>query len=120
MMRLMMLMLVALVANALQLQAMRAPSAAARGSVSMGVINENIDKENPKVVNTLKASEIEGSKGVFCRQSPWIDMWSCYLCFVGAESRCWKSGTFPLCNGAHVAHNKETGDNVGPLIISKD
>uniref|UniRef100_A0A7S4C3I3 Iron-binding zinc finger CDGSH type domain-containing protein n=1 Tax=Chrysotila carterae TaxID=13221 RepID=A0A7S4C3I3_CHRCT len=100
MMRLMMLMLVALVANALQLQAMRAPSAAARGSVSMGVINENIDKENPKVVNTLKASEIEGSKGVFCR--------------------CWKSGTFPLCNGAHVAHNKETGDNVGPLIISKD
>jgi len=66
----------------------------------MSVINESIDKENPKVVNILKVSEIEGKKGVFCR--------------------CWKSGTFPLCNGAHVAHNKETGDNVGPLIIAKE
>ena len=26
---------------------------------------------------------------------------------------------FPLCNGTHVKHNKETGDNVGPLIVSK-
>mmetsp|Transcript_41154 Transcript_41154/g.77114 ORF Transcript_41154/g.77114 Transcript_41154/m.77114 type:complete len:90 (-) Transcript_41154:201-470(-) len=34
--------------------------------------------------------------------------------------RCWKSATFPYCNGAHVAHNKATGDNVGPLIISMD
>jgi len=25
-----------------------------------------------------------------------------------------------MCNGAHVAHNKATGDNVGPLIIQKD
>ena len=32
--------------------------------------------------------------------------------------RCWKSETFPLCDAAHVAHNKETGDNVGPLIVS--
>ncbi|CAM9819980.1 unnamed protein product [Ectocarpus fasciculatus] len=32
--------------------------------------------------------------------------------------RCWKSGTFPLCDGAHVKHNEATGDNVGPLIVS--
>eukprot|EP00986_Skeletonema_menzelii_P012277 scaffold6708_cov153-Skeletonema_menzelii.AAC.3 len=32
--------------------------------------------------------------------------------------RCWQSGTFPLCDGSHMAHNKETGDNVGPLIVS--
>ena len=32
--------------------------------------------------------------------------------------RCWQSGTFPLCDGKHMAHNKETGDNVGPLIVS--
>jgi CDGSH-type Zn-finger protein len=31
--------------------------------------------------------------------------------------RCWKSKKFPYCDGAHVKHNKETGDNVGPLII---
>ena len=34
--------------------------------------------------------------------------------------RCWKSGTFPLCDASHVNHNKETGDNVGPLIIDND
>ena len=27
--------------------------------------------------------------------------------------RCWLSDTFPLCNGAHMTHNKETGDNLG-------
>lgn len=34
--------------------------------------------------------------------------------------RCWKSGTFPYCDGAHVAHNKATGDNVGPLIVTAE
>jgi CDGSH-type Zn-finger protein len=37
-----------------------------------------------------------------------------------AYCRCWKSGTFPLCNGAHMAHNKEAGDNVGPLLVKKE
>ena len=32
--------------------------------------------------------------------------------------RCWQSGTFPVCDGTHMEHNKETGDNVGPLIVS--
>jgi CDGSH-type Zn-finger protein len=26
---------------------------------------------------------------------------------------------FPYCDGAHAKHNKETGDNVGPLIVEK-
>ena len=29
--------------------------------------------------------------------------------------RCWKSSTFPYCDGSHTQHNKETGDNVGPV-----
>ena len=53
--------------------------------------------------------------------------------------RCWKSKTFPYCDGSHVAvstqrrtaptqrltrgsraqHNKATGDNLGPLIVTK-
>jgi len=59
-------------------------------------INQSIDLDSPKVA-TLD-SLADGSKKVYCR--------------------CWQSGTFPLCDGAHVAHNKETGDNVGPLICS--
>lgn len=64
-----------------------------------GVINKSIKKEEAKVVDFLKAPEIDG-KAVMCR--------------------CWKSGTFPYCDGKHVEHNKETGDNVGPLIVSKE
>mmetsp|Transcript_14876 Transcript_14876/g.26877 ORF Transcript_14876/g.26877 Transcript_14876/m.26877 type:complete len:100 (+) Transcript_14876:122-421(+) len=61
-----------------------------------GKINEKIDLDSPKVatMDSVKA----GGKKVYCR--------------------CWQSGTFPLCDGAHMAHNKETGDNVGPLIVS--
>lgn len=59
-------------------------------------INQSIDLDSPKVATQDKISE-EGGKKVYCR--------------------CWKSETFPLCDGSHVAHNKITGDNVGPLIL---
>ena len=51
-------------------------------------INTQIDLESPKVVNTDELAA--GEKKVYCR--------------------CWKSGTFPLCDAAHVAHNKENGE----------
>eukprot|EP00471_Norrisiella_sphaerica_P001579 CAMPEP_0184484610 /NCGR_PEP_ID=MMETSP0113_2-20130426/6312_1 /TAXON_ID=91329 /ORGANISM="Norrisiella sphaerica, Strain BC52" /LENGTH=135 /DNA_ID=CAMNT_0026865681 /DNA_START=24 /DNA_END=431 /DNA_ORIENTATION=+ len=59
-------------------------------------INEMIDLESPKVVNMEDLKP--GEKKVYCR--------------------CWKSGTFPLCDGTHAKWNKETGDNVGPLIVT--
>lgn len=61
-------------------------------------INLKIDLNSSKVVN--QESMCGGEKKVYCR--------------------CWKSGTFPLCDGAHVEHNKISGDNIGPLIISVD
>ena len=61
-----------------------------------GKINTQIDLDSPKVATNTKLSQ--GDKAVYCR--------------------CWKSDTFPLCDGSHMAHNKETGDNVGPLILS--
>mmetsp|Transcript_2638 Transcript_2638/g.6061 ORF Transcript_2638/g.6061 Transcript_2638/m.6061 type:complete len:135 (-) Transcript_2638:344-748(-) len=59
-------------------------------------INTAIELESPKVV-TMEDLKV-GEKKVYCR--------------------CWKSGTFPLCDGTHAKWNKETGDNVGPLIVA--
>ncbi|VDK34883.1 unnamed protein product, partial [Taenia asiatica] len=59
-------------------------------------INKLIKKDQEKVVDFIEIESI-GRKGVYCR--------------------CWKSKKFPLCDGTHNAHNTETGDNVGPLII---
>ncbi|CAG2180203.1 unnamed protein product [Oppiella nova] len=34
--------------------------------------------------------------------------------------RCWRSETFPLCDGSHNAYNEEYNDNVGPVNIEWD
>ena len=61
-------------------------------------VNNQIKKDQDKVVDTVDMEDL-GDKGVFCR--------------------CWKSKKFPYCDGSHATHNKETGDNVGPLIVKK-
>jgi len=61
-------------------------------------VNQEIKKDCAKVVDTIDIEDI-GDKAVMCR--------------------CWKSKKFPYCDGTHAKHNKETGDNVGPLIIKK-
>ncbi|GLC59103.1 hypothetical protein PLESTB_001448500 [Pleodorina starrii] len=62
-----------------------------------GQINPSIRKSEEKVADFVKASELPKPKAVFCR--------------------CWRAEKFPYCDGAHLKHNKETGDNVGPLVI---
>ena len=34
--------------------------------------------------------------------------------------RCWRSETFPLCDGAHKDYNRRHNDNVGPINIVWD
>lgn len=58
--------------------------------------NRMIDLESEKVAHFLSVNP--GEKAVLCR--------------------CWQSKKFPYCDGAHLAHNKRTGDNLGPCIIT--
>jgi len=32
--------------------------------------------------------------------------------------RCWQSATFPYCDGAHKKLNAETGDVLGPVVVT--
>ncbi|CAB3404985.1 unnamed protein product [Caenorhabditis bovis] len=61
-------------------------------------INNIIQLDSAKVADSVDIEDI-GEKKAFCR--------------------CWKSKKFPYCDGSHGAHNKETGDNVGPVIVKK-
>ncbi|KAI4351886.1 hypothetical protein L6164_006191 [Bauhinia variegata] len=62
-------------------------------------INPDIRKNEDKVVDSVVVAELAKPLTAYCR--------------------CWRSGTFPLCDGSHVKHNKATGDNVGPLLVKK-
>lgn len=68
-------------------------------------VNLKIKQDEAKVVDIVDCGEIENlaqfkdGKLVMCR--------------------CWRSEKFPYCDGSHVKHNAETGDNVGPLIVKK-
>mmetsp|Transcript_12534 Transcript_12534/g.19396 ORF Transcript_12534/g.19396 Transcript_12534/m.19396 type:complete len:106 (-) Transcript_12534:144-461(-) len=71
-----------------------------------GQINPAIQKDQPKVATMCPLKDIEDIVGKSEKG-------------VVAYCRCWRSKTFPLCDGSHVAHNKSTGDNTGPLVIKK-
>ncbi|GAB4858712.1 hypothetical protein Ancab_010185 [Ancistrocladus abbreviatus] len=69
------------------------------GVVRAEAVNPEIRKSEEKVVDTVVVTELSKPVTAYCR--------------------CWRSGTFPLCDGSHLKHNKATGDNVGPLILKK-
>lgn len=66
---------------------------------SSGQINPDIQKDEAKVVHTCDVSEQDKKQVAYCR--------------------CWRSSTFPMCDGSHMKHNEATGDNVGPLLVKK-
>jgi len=62
-------------------------------------VNSSYKLDSKKVAETFHVDDL-GDKTVFCR--------------------CWKSAKFPLCDGAHGKHNKACGDNLGPVIVTKN
>ncbi|CAN8244613.1 unnamed protein product [Cochlearia groenlandica] len=70
-----------------------------RADAGGGGINPEIRKNEEKVVDSVVVTELSKNITPYCR--------------------CWRSGTFPLCDGSHVKHNKANGDNVGPLLLKK-
>ncbi|KAK6135279.1 hypothetical protein DH2020_030980 [Rehmannia glutinosa] len=68
-------------------------------AVRAEAINPDIRKTEDKVVDSVVVTELAKPLTAYCR--------------------CWRSGTFPLCDGSHVKHNKASGDNVGPLLLKK-
>ncbi|GAB0092511.1 CDGSH iron-sulfur domain-containing protein 2 homolog [Sergentomyia squamirostris] len=60
--------------------------------------NHKIRKNEAKVVDNIDIEDI-AEKAAFCR--------------------CWKSANWPYCDGSHGQHNKETGDNLGPVVVRK-
>ena len=65
-------------------------------------INHAIKKEDKVVKEVMEISEVfNGDKKMvaFCR--------------------CWKSAKFPFCDGSHNQHNRETCDNVGPIVVKR-
>ena len=79
-------------------------------AVRMGVINDSIDKENPKRVDIITVTDLLEDK---CRSRPWASARRPSCAAAGRAAR-------SHCATPHVKHNKETGDNVGPLIIDND
>ncbi|KAL0400862.1 UNVERIFIED_CONTAM: CDGSH iron-sulfur domain-containing protein NEET [Sesamum latifolium] len=89
-------------------------------------INPDIRKTEDKVVDSVVVADLAKPLTAYCRQRKTVtnilyelnimesDDWVVDMC-----CRCWRSATFPLCDGSHVKHNKATGDNVGPLLLKK-
>ncbi|CAH2012499.1 unnamed protein product [Acanthoscelides obtectus] len=70
-----------------------------KGCAGASKVNVSVLKSQAKVVDTIDVEDIS-EKAVLCR--------------------CWRSKNWPYCDGSHNDHNKQTGDNVGPLIVKKE
>ncbi|XP_064550020.1 CDGSH iron-sulfur domain-containing protein 2 homolog [Drosophila montana] len=74
------------------------PEAHRKCKSGSGLCNDHIRKHEAKVVDMVDIENI-ADKAAFCR--------------------CWKTKNWPYCDGSHAEHNKNTGDNVGPIVVKK-
>ncbi|XP_059306860.1 CDGSH iron-sulfur domain-containing protein NEET-like [Lycium ferocissimum] len=55
-------------------------------------VNPDIKKDKAELVHSIDVTDLSKPQTAYCR--------------------CWRAKTFPRCDGSHVKHNEETGDNV--------
>ncbi|KAG8470111.1 hypothetical protein KFE25_008532 [Diacronema lutheri] len=67
-----------------------------------GLCNPGIMKDQPKVATMAKVKDVED----LLKEKPAV-----------AYCRCWRSKTFPFCDGSHAKFNEASGDNTGPLVF---
>lgn len=115
------------------------------GAEKPGICNPGIMKDQPKVATMCKVQDVEDllkdkaavaycrcgrslcarasrprtrrealCLGLICRHVAALPTPARPCC-----GRCWRSKTFPLCDGSHVKFNTESGDNTGPLVFKK-
>ncbi|KAI8129291.1 hypothetical protein FF38_14215 [Lucilia cuprina] len=75
------------------------PAARKGGCPKAGICNQSVRKHEAKVVDMIDIENI-AEKAAFCR--------------------CWKTKNWPYCDGSHGEHNKQTGDNVGPVVLKRN
>lgn len=89
-------------------------------------VNRKIQLEKEKVADVIPVTEIEeiakgkDGKCAMCRcwKSKKVGRCSCWMHVVKMDLDSQALALqFPYCDGAHMKHNKQTGDNVGPLVL---
>ncbi|KIH60798.1 hypothetical protein ANCDUO_08940 [Ancylostoma duodenale] len=81
-------------------------------------MNTKVKVAKDLVVDMVDMEDIGEKKG-FCRcwKSEKVLCCPFLLPFLLLKVEAQMFLQFPYCDGAHVKHNKETGDNVGPLVV---
>lgn len=84
--------------------------------------NNIVRLDEKKVVDTVDIEDI-AEKAAFCRcwksknvgffvANGWFLLFNISIILLFLFQ-------WPYCDGAHGAHNKETGDNVGPIVVKR-
>jgi len=99
-----------------------------------GLCNPGIMKDQPKVATMAKVKDVEDllkekPAVAYCRwPRPRAPRAVSLLLRVLTRARtrrvpfrprgrCWRSKTFPFCDGSHAKFNEASGDNTGPLVF---
>lgn len=88
-------------------------TAAALPSVSRAAAPATCSRRAERVVPRAAAEPLNADEAM-----PMKEMYDVQAGKKAPICRCWKSKKHPLCDGSHNAWNKETGDKLGPLVVS--